>query len=306
VRRLEMADPAWQTTFPFLVRPQINEWLMGLLLRCDEANLWGSGTTYAHILQNKTARNNSSLVVALGMDLDTLAQALALPLDAVVSTTYQAELAGLYDVADPHATFLSTSISFHLCPMCVAESRLLTRTLVLPHITTCPQHHILLVGTCLCGAPLRPLHRQASPFTCFKCGLDWAKLPRQATSASRIEIEERLLSSYDFFFTRRTPDVLASTLRLIYDSVVEKGEIRVPLEAAPTVAEGKSYQRSSSLGYLVHALWQLDLSPRDILIYAGPLPWRSVKWTRFQCPEPNCPYVAQIQDRVNQFKDHLN
>src|SRR5260370_30675631 len=99
-----MADPAWQTTFPFLVRPQINEWLMGLLLRCDEANLWGSGTTYAHILQNKTARNNTSLVVSLGIDLDTLAQALALPLDAVLPTTYHAELTDFYSTGDPLST----------------------------------------------------------------------------------------------------------------------------------------------------------------------------------------------------------
>ena len=34
--RIHLADPAWKTTFPFLVEPRENEWLTGLLLHCDE------------------------------------------------------------------------------------------------------------------------------------------------------------------------------------------------------------------------------------------------------------------------------
>src|SRR6266702_3307005 len=89
-------------------------------------------------------------------------------------------------------------------------------------------------------------------------------------------------------------------LRLIYDSVVEKGEIRAALPNADThaVSDGRSYQVATSLGYLVHALWQLDVSPRDVVAYEGPLPWRSIKWLTFQCPEPTCPYVAMIRERT--------
>ncbi len=115
-----------------------------------------------------------------------------------------------------------------------------------------------------------------------------------------METEQQLLSSYHFFWTRGTPELLASALRLIYDSVVEKGEIRAALPNADThaVSDGRSYQVATSLGYLVHALWQLDLSPGDVLAYDGPLPWRSIKWLTFQCPEPTCPYVAMIRDRI--------
>ena len=115
-----------------------------------------------------------------------------------------------------------------------------------------------------------------------------------------METEQHLLSSYDFFWIHGTPELLASTLRLIYDSVVEKGEIRTALPNADTqtVSEGRSYQVATSLGYLVHALWQLDLSPRDVVAYEGPLPWRSIKWLTFQCPEPTCPYVAMIRERT--------
>jgi hypothetical protein len=300
--RIHISDPAWQMTFPFLVAPSENEWLMGLLLRCDEVNHWGSGTTLTQILRmnEKQAPTHLNLIVPAGMKLDDLAAALAVPLHAVVATTYQGELARLYDVAQPHAMLLSTSFSFHLCPVCVAESRMLMRTLVLPHITACPRHRVSLLSTCLCGTRLRPFHRQAAAFLCSKCGRDWAELPCREADRERIEGEEKLLSYYEFFFTKGTPEILASALRLLYDSVVEKGERRVPLpdEGVQTAPGGTSYRRTPSLGYLVHTLWQLDLSPRDIVVYAGPLPWRSRKWLTFQCPEPHCPYVSMIHDRT--------
>jgi TniQ len=299
--RIPLFDPAWKTTFPFLVEPRENEWLTGLLLHCDEVNHWGSGTTLTHLCHQseQTAKSTSTLMVASGLELSALADALAVPIDAIVATTYQAELARIYGVADPHALLLSTSFSFHLCPACVAEARLLTRTLVLPHITICPQHQLVLVNTCPCGATLRPFHWRARPFRCFKCGLPWADLPRNQADTVRFGIEEQLLSCYQFFWTYGTPEVLESTQRLVYDSVVEKQTIRAPLSDTISQPESlaRSYRRTSSLGYLVHLLWQLDLTLGDILVYAGPLPWRSAKWTRFECEVLHCPIASQLKAR---------
>ncbi|HET8853592.1 MAG TPA: TniQ family protein [Ktedonobacteraceae bacterium] len=301
--RISLIDPAWKTTFPFLVEPRSDEWLTGLLLHCDEVNHWGSGTTLTHLchLNEKTAKSTSTFIAPPGLDLSALADALAVPHEALLATTYQAELARIYGVADPHALLLSTSFSFRLCPACVAEDRLLTRTLVLPHITICPRHQIMLVDLCLCGTALRPFHWRALPFRCFKCSLSWAELPRNKAAFARIEIEEQLLSYYQFFWTYGTPEVLASTQRLVYDSVVEKGAIRAPLSdnISQSEAHARSYRRTSSLGYLVHLLWQLDLTPGDILVYAGPLPWRSPKWTRFQCEVSHCPYATILKARSN-------
>lgn len=307
MKRIHISDPAWQTTFPFLVTPSENEWLMGLLLRCDEVNHWGCGTTLTHIfrMNEKTARNNVSLIVPSGVRLEHLAQVLAVPLSSLLATTYQLELRRLYDVINPSPLLLNTSFSFHLCPVCVQERRLLSRVLALEHITICPQHRVALVDTCQCGAPLRPFYHQAPAFTCAKCGMDWGKLPRRIADPARFELEQMLLSSYEFFFTKGTPELLASTLRLIYDSVVEKGEIRVAFADSEDhlSPDERSFQRTTSLGHVVHALWQLNLSPRDILVYAGPLPWRSVKWATFQCPLPACPYMKMIQDRTHQLDD---
>jgi hypothetical protein len=300
---IPFSDPAWKTTFPFLVEPMTDEWLVGLLLRCDEANHWGSGTTLTHMYRRneKTTRSDWTFIAPSGFPFDDLADALAVPSEALVATTYLAELARIYGVADPHALFLQTSFSFRLCPVCVAGQRLLTRTLVLPHITICPWHQIVLVTTCLCGTALRSFQNQAPPFRCFKCGLDWAELPQKKADQARFEIEAQLLSYYQFFWTYGTPEVLASALQLVYDSVVEKGEIRAPLSDHISWPEslGRSYRRTSSLGYVVHLLWQLDLTPGDVLVYAGPLPWRSAKWTHFQCEAPCCPYVTMIEERRN-------
>jgi hypothetical protein len=49
MRDIHIADPAWRTTFPHLVAPLPHEWLAGVLLRCDERNCWGSGTTLGHV-----------------------------------------------------------------------------------------------------------------------------------------------------------------------------------------------------------------------------------------------------------------
>ena len=86
---IHISDPAWQTTFPFLVAPMQDEWLTGLLLHCDEANHWGSGTTLAHLfhMDEKPTRQHLSLVVASGVKLDYLAAALAVPLRSIRATT---------------------------------------------------------------------------------------------------------------------------------------------------------------------------------------------------------------------------
>jgi len=305
---IHISDPAWRTTFPHLVAPLPNEWLAGVLLRCDEKNFWGSGTTLGYVLRpdsSRSAMHELSTIVPTVIDLEMLAQVLSVPIPRIVATTYLAELARLYGNEHLQAKLLSSSSTFHVCPACIAEERKLARWLTLPHIMHCPEHHLALVSSCSCGAALRLFHRKSRPFTCSKCGLDWKNLPSLQGDPARMEVEQLLLSSYQFFSTRGTPELLASTLRLIYDSVVEKGEIRAALPNADTqaVVDGRSYQVATSLGYLVHALWQLDLSHRDVVAYEGPLPWRSIKWLTFQCPEPTCPYVAMIRERTR-LVDH--
>lgn len=58
VQLISFGEDAWASTFPRRVTPLVDEWLSGLLLRCDEMNYWLSGTTSAYLLRD-SARNAS-------------------------------------------------------------------------------------------------------------------------------------------------------------------------------------------------------------------------------------------------------
>src|SRR6266699_5112294 len=93
-------DTAWRTTFPRLVAPLAAEWLAGLLLRCDDVNHWGSGTTLLHLRYTTDAypeRYNPNLIVPATFKFDRLAQVLGIPnKDDLIITTYLSELSRCY------------------------------------------------------------------------------------------------------------------------------------------------------------------------------------------------------------------
>ena len=175
-----LENPAWMTSFPNLVAPLSDEWLPGLLLRSDEANEWMSKTTLAHVLRlgpekfHRCWRTDTPNLITIqnsSLRLDYLAQLLALSERTLLSTTYHTELERLYGgyIGSWH---LNPSFSFHLCPKCIAEQRLLQRVLTLPQIQYCPHHQIALLEKCQCGTRLRLFHRQSQPFTCYACGFE--------------------------------------------------------------------------------------------------------------------------------------
>ncbi len=280
MQSIHLHEPAWSTTFPQPVAPQHDEWLPGLLLRCDKANHWGSGTTIAHLLRSISGYplgGKPNWIVVPSSVLELLAQLLALPISSLLTTTYQLELASLYDTSSPHATYLCRSVPFHLCPDCITEGGLLKRTLILPHITYCPSHQVALVRACRCGTPLQLFLRQALPFTCQKCHLDWAKLPRLSLNEKQVALEQRLLSHYEFFFANGTPTILAKAQQLVRKRVKKKKVDHVKcFDGNMKYVECYDSKRVS-LGYLVEVLVSLDLSPHDIMAYDGPLPWWSMK-----------------------------
>ena len=273
-------DLAWLSTLPHLVTPQHDEWFPGLLLRCDIVNHWESGTTMTFLLhsvkEHRSIGRPNWVIIPVSI-LEMLAQLLALPMRSLFSTTYQLELARLYNTPSPHATYLCRSFPFHLCPDCVVERRLLRRSLVLPHITCCTSHQVVLLRTCQCGTPLQLFSLQSLPFTCQECGLDWSQLPRITCRPDRFVLEQKILSYYEFFFANGTPQILAKALQLVRQ--------RVKRMRSPWVKclDGKvkyveCYDRKKfSLGFLVELLVSLELNPDDIQSYDGGLPWWALK-----------------------------
>jgi TniQ len=228
---VSISDACWQTTFPHLVTPFDDEWLPGLLLRCDEANHWESRTTLTYLLAPgpekfhrcwRTETPNLIVIQSSALKLNALAQCLALPTNMLFATTYHMELARLYSTLRPHPRFLSESFTFHLCPACIAEARLLRRSSILPHITICQQHHIRLVQRCLCGAPLRLFHQQTLPFICSDCRRDWAEFPRIEATPTDLEREQRFLNWYAFFFSKDAPPLTREVLQLLAGSILKR------------------------------------------------------------------------------------
>src|SRR5947208_2312059 len=92
-------NPAWQSTFPNRIEPSHNEWLASLMLRCDEVNTWGSGTTRAtlqRIHHTKSHWQAADMICPPEELLSTLADLLAVPQTAILATTYRDELISLY------------------------------------------------------------------------------------------------------------------------------------------------------------------------------------------------------------------
>jgi TniQ len=150
---ISLEEATWYVTFPHRVLPLQDEWLLGLLLRCDEINHWGSRTTLTHLLDpgpekfHRCWRTENPYLVLIqpsSLNLEYLAQRLSLPTSMLLATTYHTELLRLYDEVKPHPRLLSASFTFHLCPACLLEARLLRRNLTLPHITHCPHHQMTL------------------------------------------------------------------------------------------------------------------------------------------------------------------
>jgi TniQ len=262
-----LREDAWSSTFPCRVTPLVDEWLSGLLLRCDEMNHWPSGTTSAYLLRNSTYNASQStyhtLVPPLWL-LEELSDLLAVPLHLLHATTYLPELTHMYHLSKlPPSMLLNSSYFFHFCPEC-ARNRLLRRVLMLAHITCCSLHGVALCHQCPCGTPQRLFCRQTHPFTCYSCGLDWARFPQCSVSPKEMSLSNELLKWYEVFFARGTPMLFSSALKLVRRRFPETGAGGVRLLDGKTrfaLPDGRS---QISLGHLVNWLVSLDLSPSDL------------------------------------------
>jgi len=262
---IHIDTPVWQNTLPCRVIPFPDEWLSGLLLRCDERNHWSSGTTSAYLLRDST-RNTSQLphfLIPPAFLLEDLADIIAVPIQSLFATTYLSEMTRIYNLSRmPHSMLLNSSFSFRLCPDC-ARHRLLKRTLMLPNLSICPLHSGLLCQKCPCGTVQRLFCRQARPFSCSRCGLDWAAFPRITGSPEDISRGSRILAWYDLFFSQGTPELLTNTSKLLHHAFSRKSSSVLLLDGKMRSAL-PNFRAHPSLGHVVDWLVSLDLSPQDL------------------------------------------
>jgi TniQ len=271
IQKIFIQTPEWQLTFPHRVAPLADEWLPGLLLRCDVANQWSSGMTMTHLIRSiggsllRGGKGKPSWIVVPLPALEYMAQVLSIPESMLLATTYQAELAGLYAPTSPHAKQLSARRSFHLCPVCIAETHLLRRRLILHHISICPYHQVVLANACQCGAALQLFSQQMPPFACHECGWEWARLPLLPALPEHFHREQKVLSCYEFFFAQGTPQLIAHVLHLTREKLKKERIVRVKLLDG-TVKQVEHYELTrASLGYLVDLLVSLEGAIQTLL-----------------------------------------
>ncbi len=265
-----ITDPAWWTSFPHLVAPLPDEWIAGLLLRCDEENDWESGTTINYLFRSigrVNWKSKESWTMVPTSILEGLTQVLAIPTSALLATTYQPELARIYDVAMSYAVQLNPSFWFHFCPDCVSQDRMLQRALTLAHVHNCPKHQVALVSICQCGRRQELFSRQAQPFTCPACGMNWAQFPRRPAAQKDIVLEQKILSLYEIFFTRGTPELLASAVTLIERKFRERNKLGKIHRLSGQIIKSElfNFHTNYSLAKLVDLLVRLDFSPNDLI-----------------------------------------
>jgi len=299
MQRVSVDDPAWRSTFPHPVAPLDDEWFAGLLLRCDEANHWESGTTLTYLRRaNKwpAERREPGLIVASSLKFDYLAQWLEVPKHVLIATTYQSELKRCYGCVAPKFKRLLASFVFHLCPACLSQERLLKRVFALPSITCCPKHHVLLAHTCSCGTPLQLFPLESAPyplpFSCYACGLEWAKLPLLPADPEVVRFERYILSLFEFFLLHGTPEIVERALWFVNDMMNEEQykktafldkstmrffgvvpPLRINKNAYYNLEHKLSRHDILPLDLLVTMLARFNLTPEQILVDADPRPW---------------------------------
>src|SRR6266536_3268901 len=97
-------EPGWLATFPHVGLPHPDEWLAGLLLRCDEMNNRESGTTWRYLLRATRHPGfgpGSPLVVVPESLLEYLAQRLMVSSARLLATYSASQLVYLSILTPP-------------------------------------------------------------------------------------------------------------------------------------------------------------------------------------------------------------
>ena len=330
---VQIADPAWETTFPSIVEPRPGEWLGGVLLRCDEVNGWDSGTTMATLVRtlhlDKTARSMSLLIPPPSIDLQPLAGWLAVSESSLLATTYHAEVSRLYEVPHPHPQLFAAGMGTHFCPACVAEERMLRRSFLLPHIGCCARHRLRLRSFCTCSTRVTPpktgflildrlvevsyetgvlqkwFSSGSHPFTCRACGLDWARFPHVEADPKTLLREQAILAWYDFLFSKGSLQTLNQALQLVRRIVEQRQSKSIRLLDGRLSRVTFSTAEKTSLGRLVEVLVSLQLTPDMIDVEEPAVAWRAMNQQTFSCSMPNCPHVRSSSPSCEARRDEV-
>lgn len=206
------------TSLPVMVRPRPGEFLVGLLLRADEANSLPAGTLATMVRRHDSGTGlygrASLAVLATTFDLEAVADLLEIPDAAVEATTFRGELRRLFG-PQVSSRRLGVTGALRVCPVCVRPpDRLIRRETVLPLMHGCTRHHIWLRSRCACGAAL-DAYSKGRPFTCLDCGRDWSELPRQPLGPRDDLRQRRVLHAYEVLLRAGRSGIIEDARRVL-------------------------------------------------------------------------------------------
>lgn len=280
----------WLTTVPHVVTPLADEWLVGLLLRCELANGWSAGTLGRRLHRSPTSldlldKTLGTFATARALDLLRLAALLAVPLGSLQQTTFETGLMRLRASGQARPRRVAIARPFRVCPVCIADQRLIALDHILPLMETCLEHGTRLEHVCRCGARLRPF-QGAEPFTCPVCALGWWELPTHTAEDNTVALDARLLRLFHHFLDFGTADSIGYAMQAVVDEMAKRGLKRLPpIPRAAALPSTIWYQASVSLTRVVGALVALGLPPEAV----GPPPQPRVPASHVPCLNRVCP-----------------
>jgi TniQ len=260
---LTLDDPEWLSTFPRLVTPLAEEWLGGLLLRCDETNLWESGATLNLLKQVSNWGTNveaPQLMVSAQFSFEDLAKWLASSVDKLLATTYLVELRRCQEVSQPLPGDLCSTFAFRLCPKCLVDRRLLKRKHMLSGVMCCLFHRTALMSTCTCGTNLQLFQLGSRPFACLTCGKDWAELPALRIAEDQVLYQEQLLSCYELFLAKGNIQMMDKVIRLFAYGAFSHRPSRYSSSEEEEENAPRRHRRGRRKGVLLHTPKRTSLS----------------------------------------------
>jgi len=279
----------WHGSLPQRITPLPDELLAGLLLRADAANGWTKGTV-ARLA--RLARSGSTLPAfsdrylrARYFDFAPLATLLGCSVEALERTTFRGELARLglplWDwgsVGRPR---------FRVCPLCVGESSLLTRSATLPLLTCCPQHDVLFHEYCTrCKGALTcfPTRNDGIGLACGRCGMPWARLPAIAPDDATLERNNRAVEWFAYLFANGTRGLWRAIHHTSWGLIRERHGLYFYRSSIPSalVTHYDLAQEASEPSRCIALLLDANLGPEhlDDIALLGGYPLR--------CDNPGC------------------
>lgn len=259
-------DPRWMKSLPKIVEPDAEDSLPGFLLKLDQSNALGAGTTWRIVRTRKVGgaglRRTNALARGRDIDFARVAEVGALSYEEARGLTALPLIEWLYPYNPPYR--FAFGLPHGVCPACVEERRVPLLCLF-PDITGCQRHGLLLQDGCSCGRDVDFFHG-AEPFHCGRCTRPLSDLNRIALSdEARGELSARVECYRTMLERARSGAPGPHSIRRGLRVLARRADLN---DMAPRRAEGRLSRGVPALAFIVDVLVRTAASLDEFLAAA--------------------------------------